>query len=272
MPIFGEPVPSSGNPAPAGTDTGATGVPGTPEPSTTAPGTPVQGAPTDTPTQGVEKQYVDTSQLGDHLVKVRVDGADVELPLKDALNGVMMQQAFTRRTQELANERKRLAQLENLGNLLESDPRGTLQQLATAYELDLASMTPDAQADPMEQRFATLENQLRQQSAAAAQMQIKGEIEQLKTQFGDFDEHAVIDYAARNRLPVTTAYRDLNFDRLLQQQQRSQQGAQNRTNALAAQVVEGGQAVQPGAVGGSQPQINSVRDAWNAAKRQHGIT
>lgn len=272
MPIFGEPVPSSGNPAPAGTDTGATGVPSTPEPSGQPSGDPTQGAPAAPATPAGEKTYLDTSQLGDHLVKVRVDGTDMELPLKDALQGVMMQQAFTRRTQELAEQRRQLGHAQQLAQMLESDPRGTLQRLADAYELDLSSMTPDVQQDPMEQRFASLENQIRQQNAQSARMQIQGELEQLRTQFGEFDQDAVVQHAIQHRLPITTAYRDLNYERLMQEQQRGQKAAQNRNNALAAQVVEGGQATQPGALNAPATQINSVRDAWNAAKKQHGIT
>lgn len=266
MPIFGEPVPSSGNPA--GTEVGAPSAPpSTPE----TPGTPPADTTTAPPAVDANKQYLDTNTLGDHYVKVRVDGADMELPLKDALQGVMMQQAFTRRTQELAEQRKQFGQAQQLVQLLESDPRGTLAQLAKAYEIDMSGITPDAEADPTEQRFAALENQIRQQNQAAARMQIQREIEQLKGQFGEFDEGAVVDYAFQNRLPITTAYRDLNFDRLMQEQQRQGQAANNRANAIAAQIVEGGQATQPGSVGASAPQINSIRDAWNAAKKQHGI-
>jgi hypothetical protein len=133
-------------------------------------------------------------------------------------------------------------------------------------------MASTGETDPMEQRFASLENQVRQQNQNAARMQIQREIEQLKTQFGEFDQDAVIDHAFQNRIPITTAYRNMHFDRLLQEQERSKVGAANRNNALAAQIVEGGQTTQAGSLTDSGSKINSVRDAWNAAKKQHGIT
>lgn len=50
--------------------------------------------------------------LGDRKVRLTVDGEEVEVPLAEALKGHMRHRAFTRKTQAVAEERKRAQQLE----------------------------------------------------------------------------------------------------------------------------------------------------------------
>lgn len=86
---------------------------------------------------------LDVEELGEALVPVRIDGETEWVPLDESLKGYQRQRAFTRKTQELAEQRRETAavreqaagiaadlerQIESLGTVLQNNP-----QLAEAY-------------------------------------------------------------------------------------------------------------------------------------------
>lgn len=264
MGFLDQPVPSTGDP---GSATPPASTEGTPAP-------PVTDAPaTDTgPAPVVDKQYIDTSAMGSHLVKVTVDGAEVEMPLNDALQGVMRQQDYTRKTQEVADIRRRAGQAISLVDALEADPVGTLKQLANVYEIDPENGFQAAEPDPVQQQLRQQERAIYEMRQQAVSQQINAEVAALKQQYGEFDVRPVAEYAYNNGMRLTDAYKAMNFDSVRSQTPPAQTTAQqNRERALAAQTVEGGASTQRGAVTTAPKKISSFRDAWFAAKNEHGL-
>jgi hypothetical protein len=213
-------------------------------------------------------QYLDIDQFGDYLVKVKIDGSEQELPFSKVRDGLMMQEAFTRRTQELAEERRALRQADALVAALDRDPAATIQQLSEVYDLDPASGFQPVERTPEEIQFRQQQAQLAAQQQQLNRQRIEAEIATLKSQYGDLDVQATARYASENGLTLTAAYKAMEFDRLREQQAQQAQQEQARARALAAQSVHSGAGTQRGAVGATPPKITSVRDAWMAAKAQ----
>ena len=77
---------------------------------------------------------------------VKIDGREERVSLDELQNGYQRQADYTRKTQELASERKRLEQAEAIVSSLESDPESTLKALSDAFGISAA---PEHSGDPM---------------------------------------------------------------------------------------------------------------------------
>lgn len=221
-----------------------------------------------------EPQYLDIDQFGDHLVKVKIDGEEKELPFKKVREGLMMQEAFTKRTQSLAEERRKLQQADALVAALESDPAGTLRQLTEVYDLDAASGFTPVERDPQEQRLIEQQRALAAQQQQLTEQRLQNEIAALKAQHGDFDLPKLARYAYENNIPsLGVAFKAMQFEEQSARQAQAAQAAARRDKArdVAATIHSGG-ATQNGAVGESTKPAGSVREAFLAAKRQHNRT
>lgn len=269
MPIFGQPVPSTGDPAAASPPAESTAPASEGAPASPPVDTP--SAPPAGPAPAPAAQYVDTEAMGGHLVKVQVNGAEVEMPLKDALQGVMRHQDYTRKTQEIADARRKLHQADALAAALEADPVGTIKQLSDVYQIDPANGFEPQEPDPVRDQLRSQEAQLAEIRMNHAQQQINAEVQNLRAQYGNFDERAVAEYAIDNRMTLTNAYKAMNFDAVRTQGQQPPTAEQNRQRALAAQNMEGGSNAQPGSVTKDKKPAQSFREAYFQAKAEHGV-
>lgn len=263
MAIFGQPVPSSGDPGAVSDTTTTVDATATPSDSTAPPAEQAtQSAPA--------AQYLDSEAMGGHLVKVKVNGADVEVPLKDAIGGYMRQEDYTRKTQELSDAKRRLSQADALAAALDSDPIGTLKQLAEAYDVDPSNGFQKAEVDPVQQQLRATQSQVQQLQQATVKQQIQAEADALRAKYGEFDMAAVANYAVENQTTLTNAYKLMNFDTVRQSAPTTAE--QNRARALSAQSVEGGASTQPGSVVEDTKPAATFREAYLRAKKQHGVT
>ena len=89
----------------------------------------------DTPESSVEV----TEEPSGDTYAVKVDGENQEVSLEELRDGYQRQSDYTRKTQELASERKRLQQAEAIVSSLETDPNGTLTALADAFGVQMGS-------------------------------------------------------------------------------------------------------------------------------------
>ena len=229
---------------------------------------PPAGIPQD---QGPVPQYLSVDEYGDHLVKVKVDGEERELPFKDAVNGVMMQQAFTQRTQQLAEERRKFAQAQALVDALESNPASVLKELADVYDLDPESGFTPIERTQQELQFRQMQAEAQQIQAQLARQRFDSEVAALRQEFGaDIDLQAAARHAYERGMSITDAYKAVQFEQL-RQQQAQQAEAQRRQQAAAAAAAATHTAGsnQRGAVSTPPVQVNSIRDAFLAAKRAH---
>lgn len=253
------------------------------------PTNPVEGEDNATATP-VNTQEVETEQLepqydadGNEIPDEEEVEIDPELKLKlskaeaQKLKDAMLRQAdYTRKTQELSQQREQVAQMLALQTALERDPRTTLAALAGVFNVDLGNQAApvdqlSADADPLEilarevqslrgtltaQQQAALAAQQQAQQQVDVQAQINREIAELKSTHGDFDQQELAAYAVENQInaPLSVVYRAWQFDKAEQ----TKIAEKNRIVAAKrrGQVVSGGAAttttgaVTPGNGGG----------------------
>lgn len=231
-------------------------------------GTEPVGAAADLETQA---EQLDLSQFDNHVVKITVDGKDEYVPVKELPNMAMRHADYTRKTQEIAEMRKRLQPAEALAVALERDPEGTLKALNEAYGLDVGNDNSAAwdDLDPQEQRLMRLEQELQAQRARDARNAIDSEFKSLEQAYGEFDRSEVANFALKNNLTVSDAYRVMHFDNLRAEHERlakeQQVLAQKRSGTLPS--ASGG--AQKAAVGpASKGKMMSLRDSYLAALKQ----
>ena len=87
-PVGGDPSPFEGGPE---TDLG---------------GATSDGQTTDQPAYEEPKNYLNVDEVADRYVRVKVDGEEIEVPVQEALQGYSRTADYTRKTQELAQQRQ----------------------------------------------------------------------------------------------------------------------------------------------------------------------
>lgn len=200
---------------------------------------------------------------------ITVDGKEETVTLDELRNGYQRQQDYTRKTQEVAETRKRLEAAERLATALDTDPINTLKVLNEAYQIDGMSQSEWDEMDPQEQRIAKLEQQLNEQRARDARSTIESEFRALEQEFGDFDRNDIAGYAFKHGLTVTDAYRVMNFDSLRQEKNRLAEEAKVVESKRSAQLPHTAGSAQRGAVTSATPTKHaSVREAYLAAVKQ----
>lgn len=219
-----------------------------------------------------EPQYLSLDDYGDYLVKIKVDGEEMELPFKQVRDGLMRQEAFTKRTQELAEERRTLHQANAFIASMDANPADTLRRLAEAYDLDPSTGFQPVQREPEEQRLFDMQRSMAAQQQQLMQQlnqqRINNEIAALTQEYGEFDIEATAKFAVENGVDMTTAFKAMQFEELRKQQAQAAQAAVTRQQAVNAQVVHSGASTQRGAVSGAPAKVDSIRDAWKLTQQQ----
>jgi hypothetical protein len=98
---------------------------------------------------------------------IKVDGVEEQVTLEELQNGYQRHSDYTRKTQEVAAERERLRQAEQIVSALENNPEETLKTLAQSFELELGGQPSSSDEysnwddeDPTQQKIAALERRL----------------------------------------------------------------------------------------------------------------
>jgi hypothetical protein len=207
---------------------------------------------------------------------VKVDGSESEVTLSELQQGYQRQADYTRKTQELASERQRLEQAEAIVSALEADPKGALTALSTAFGIeDNRSSSPtdewEEDPDPQEQRIASLEATVAQQTRASRQTALEKEVNALHSKYGDFDADALYKHALTNRIPnLEAAYAHMNFGSLATYAGRLHEDRE-RTESKRGAKVESGTSRQAGVVTSTTAEKPmSIREAFAQAKKELG--
>ena len=226
----------------------------------------------DTPESSTEEAAEPT----DSTYTVKVDGSESEVTLSELQQGYQRQADYTRKTQELASERQRLEQAEAIVSALEADPQGALTALSTAFGIeDNRSSSPtdewEEDPDPQEQRIASLEATVAQQTRTSRQTALEKEVNALHSKYGDFDADALYRHALSNRIPnLEAAYAHMNFGSLATYAGRLHE-EREITETKRGAKVESGTSRQAGVVTSTTAEKPmSLREAFAQAKKQHG--
>jgi hypothetical protein len=230
---------------------------------------------TDTPDSSVEVQQEPTGEA----YTVKVDGEEREVSLNELRDGYQRQSDYTRKTQDLAAERKRLQQAEAIVAALESDPAGTLNALGDAFGVQGQPAAPtdpygsgwDEPEDPTAQRISQLENRLEQQDRLHRQQQLEKQVQDLRGQYGDFDSDELYQHALSHRIGnLEAALTHMRYGDVASRAEKLEK-EQERTEAKrGASVVEPSGSKQAGSsTSSTSPAATSLREAFAAAKKEH---
>jgi len=205
---------------------------------------------------------------------------DQQVTLDELQKGYLRQSDYTRKTQDLAEQKQRLARAEAIAAALEVDPVATLKALGEAYGQSLQAPEDNQEdLDPTEARLRSVEQQYQSWQESQRQAQIESELAQLRSTYGDFDETELLAHAISKGIgDLGAAYRDMTYETVYSQAQARQQAAQQAAEEdaavteakRAAGLVEGGSTRQAGVVGAGPQQVSSVKEAWLAAKQLLG--
>jgi len=170
-----------------------------------------------------ELNLFDYSQYADNIVRLQVDGQEVTVPLKEALAGYQRQADYTRKTQELSEQRKQIQYAAALQEALEKDPATTLQMLQEAY--GVSAQTPsdddwgaDEWEDPSNQHLKSLEQRIAVFEQERAMSELERTIESLQARYGDaFDADQVVAKAlATGSTDLEAVFKQIAFDKVFE--------------------------------------------------------
>lgn len=226
--------------------------------------------------------YLETDQYADHHVRVRVDGQEVSVPLREAIDGYSRQADYTRKTQELAEQQRRAQFGMTLQQALEANPAETLRILQAQYLQEQteqeAPTPPDWTDDPDGKRWQEYDARLQRFEQQQADNELRTAVGVLQQRYGeDFNPTEVVQVAfSQGRMDLEAVYKELAFDRYWQGQQAANQ---TKTAEEAARVDAKSQAANTvhsgnGSANAAPPPSNSfptIEEAFADAKRQHGL-
>jgi len=219
-------------------------------------------------------------EYGDKYVSVSVGGEEVQVPLKEALSGYQRQADYTRKTQELSEQRKQVQYGVALQEALQNDPNGTLALLSQHYGVaQQPSEEEELYMDPVEKQYRQLDQRLAAFEQQKAMDQLEKTVQSLQTRYGsDFDANEVVAKAlAIGSSDLEAVYKQVAFDRLYEdasavrhlREKKAQEQTQVTQAKRQASVVSSGSSASSADV--SAKPITSLRDAYEAAKRQHSV-
>lgn len=200
------------------------------------------------------------------LFTLKVAGQERQVSQDELLALAQKGDDYTRKTQELAAERQRLASLDALYTALEADPKGTLSALSEAFGLGLTESNPIEEiTDPLEREVAELRTWKQQMESQARQDAIERELSTLTSRYGDVDEEALLQHAISRNIPdLEDAYKSLKFEELRSHKEQTALEAKRQ-----ASVVEGGSSVQAGATTSALGDRPTFREAIAEAIRSN---
>lgn len=227
-----------------------------------------------------EIDLLPVDEYGDKYVSVQVNGEEIQVPLKEALSGYQRQADYTRKTQELSEQRRQVHFGAALQEALQNDPNGTLALLSQHYGVQQTpSEEEDLYMDPVEKQYKHLEQRIQIFEQQKAMDQLEKTVESLSKRYGsDFDANEVVSKAlAIGSTDLESIYKQIAFDRVYEQsavarQEKAKREEEKQKVTQAKRqvsVVSGGSSAKSADV--SAKPITSLRDAFEAAKRQLNV-
>jgi hypothetical protein len=226
----------------------------------------------------VAQDYFTWDEYADRPVKLNIAGEEIDVPLKEALAGYQRQADYTRKTQELSEQRKQVQFGSALQEALQNDPRNTLELLKQHYGLDeqQSSDEDELYMDPTEKQYRQLESRVKAFEQEKAVRDLERSVELLSQKYGDaFDADEVIAKAlATGNSNLEAVYKQTAFDRIFEQNVTANQVKAKKADdekaivqaKREATVVSKGASAKSADV--SSKPITTLRDAFELAKRQ----
>jgi hypothetical protein len=251
-------------------------------PSVEPEGSPVSESVSESPSTPV----LSVEEYSNYRVPIKLDGEDLEVPLSEALAGYQRQADYTRKTQELAQQREQFQFATALQSALDNDPAATIDLLSKHYGISrqaVTDMIADGEdfdsLDPTEQKYRELDKRIASFEDYQTKQEIEQEVQRLKSKYEDFNINEVVTTALRlNSTDLEGTYKQIAFDKMMAKAELERQARevqQQKENSLLeskrqASVVSGGSSATASTTSESFQPITSVAEAWAAAKRSMG--
>jgi len=227
-----------------------------------------------------EIELLPVDEFGDKYVSVQVNGEDVRVPLKEALSGYQRQADYTRKTQELSEQRRQFQFGAALQEALQNNPKETLDLLSKHYgTAEQPSADEELLLDPVEKQYKQLEQRVQAFEQQKAMEELERTVEALQNRYGsDFDANEVVAKAlALGSTDLENVYKSIAFDKVYEDAQvvrtlrekKAQEAAQITQAKRQASVT--GTSTSSSTADVSAKPITSLRDAFEAAKRQMSV-
>ena len=225
----------------------------------------------------VAQDYFTWDEYADRPVKLNIAGEEIDVPLKEALAGYQRQADYTRKTQELSEQRKQVQFGSALQEALQNDPKSTLELLKQHYGLEEQQSSEDELLlDPVEKQYRQLESRMKAFEQEKALRDLEKTVESLSRKYGDaFDADEVIAKAlATGNSNLEAVYKQTAFDRIFEQnvtanQVKAKKADDEKAIVQAkrdATVVSKGASAKSADV--SSKPVTTLRDAFELAKKQ----
>ena len=203
---------------------------------------------------------------------VKIDGEEHRVSLEELQNGYQRQSDYTRKTQELASERERLAQGEAIVQALESDPQGAVSALADAFGGGVGNQNTvqrelEEDLDPEEVRLRRMESSIEEHNRAVRQQNMQSEVDGLREKFSaDIDERELYSHALKHNIGnLEAAYAHMTYGDM--QEKATNAGIVDEKRA--ANVVESTVGSPESTVSSNvSTAVNSLRDAFSLAQEE----
>lgn len=250
-----------------------------------APATEIEGQPQEVSDvvenlSEAEIELLPVDEFGDKYVSVQVNGEEVKVPLKEALSGYQRQADYTRKTQELSEQRRQFQFGAALQEALQNNPKETLDLLSKHYgTAEQPSTDEELLLDPVEKQYKQLEQRVQAFEQQKAMEELERTVETLQNRYGsDFDANEVVAKAlALGSTDLEAVYKQIAFDKVYEDAQvvrtlreKKAQEAAQITQAKRQAGVTGTTTSSSTADVSAKP-ITSLRDAFEAAKRQMSV-
>ena len=224
-----------------------------------------------------EPELFDFTQYNDKFVKLQVDGQEVQVPLQEALAGYQRQADYTRKTQELSEQRKHVEFAATLAQSLQDDPAGTLQALQQHYGVaNQSQVDEELWLDPAEKQMRQLEQRIAAFEQSKAMDELTRTIDKLQSKYGeDFNPDEVVAKAiATGMTDLEAVFKQVAFDKVYSKASESSKklaDEQARVQAKRSATIVSTGASSKGGSPASTAQPKTVFEAFEQAKKGMGL-
>jgi len=244
-----------------------------------------------------DSTYFDISQYAGQKVRVKVDGEEIAVPVEDLLGGYSRTADYTRKTQEIAQQREEIAFWKQVDAAMRVNPQQTLEYLSQQFGVQQAAAATEAADDdwgqyddPSSKQVAALQAQMAPVVEFVQMQQAEQYLTQvldgLSKKYGDdFNANEVVTEAlnrgVKDPLMLEAVYRDMDYERLRARTAATQHVAADQAATDAKRQAAAQQAAAVVGNGSSAPrgrasaapvaEPKTIAEAWALAKAEMGL-
>lgn len=226
-----------------------------------------------------EDDLFNLDEYSERMVRLKVDGEEVIVPLKEALSGYQRQADYTRKTQELSKQKQGYQIGIALQEALTQNPAETLQLLQQHYgivdDVQAEENSEDLFQDPIARELDELKRWKRELEYERTLGTVERELKDLENRYGeDFDREEVIAKAlATGSSDLEATFKLIQFDKIYAERKQATDEVAKVTKRVeakrSAQVVSSG--TSPAGAPAPQTAPKSVLEAWQNAQKALGL-